>query len=54
MNKIYNPNIEEWSTLLKRPTQTVADIETTVLEIFNNVIFISYFKRNSGSRCTSF
>jgi len=37
MNKIYNPRQEEWSTILKRPTATVVDIETTVTEIFNAV-----------------
>ena len=37
MNKIYNPNRENWSSILARPTQTVSDIEATVLEIFNEV-----------------
>lgn len=37
MNKIYNPHREDWSALLARPTQTVEDIEATVLEIFNEV-----------------
>ncbi|MDY8135736.1 histidinol dehydrogenase [Aquimarina sp. 2201CG5-10] len=37
MNKIYNPNKDTWSTLLQRPTQTVADIESTVLKVFNEV-----------------
>jgi len=37
MNKIYNPTKETWSTLLKRPTITVEDIEVTVNEIFNEV-----------------
>ena len=37
MNKIYNPKKEDWSALLKRPTATVAAIETTVTEIFNEV-----------------
>ena len=37
MNKIYNPKREDWSEILKRPTATVADIETTVTEIFNEV-----------------
>jgi histidinol dehydrogenase len=37
MNKIYNPNKTEWSELLKRPTQTVENIEATVTEIFNDV-----------------
>ena len=37
MNIIINPNREEWSNLLKRPTQTVDNIEDTVNEIFNDV-----------------
>ncbi|MAU16086.1 MAG: histidinol dehydrogenase [Muricauda sp.] len=37
MNKIYNPDITSWEQLLKRPTQTVADIEATVNTIFNEV-----------------
>ena len=37
MNKIYNPKKEEWSKILKRPTATVEDIETTVTKIFNEV-----------------
>ncbi len=37
MNKIYNPDKKEWSILLQRPTQTVEDIESTVLEIFDEV-----------------
>ncbi|MCL4130349.1 UNVERIFIED_CONTAM: hypothetical protein GTU68_066576, partial [Idotea baltica] len=37
MNKIYNPSKELWSTILERPTQTVDDIEATVLQIFNEV-----------------
>ncbi len=37
MNKIYNPNKDTWSKLLERPTQTVEDIETTVLDVFNEV-----------------
>ena len=37
MNKTYNPNKTEWSELLKRPTQTVENIEATVTEIFNDV-----------------
>ena len=36
--KIYMcPNKAELKTLLKRPTQTVDDIETTVVEIFNHI-----------------
>lgn len=37
MNKIYNPNREDWKDVLKRPTQTVADIEELVTGIFEEV-----------------
>lgn len=37
MNKIYNPKKEDWKSVLKRPTQTVADIEDTVNTIFKEV-----------------
>ena len=37
MNKIYNPAINTWGDLLKRPTQTVADIEGLVSNIFKEV-----------------
>ena len=37
MNKIYNPKREDWEELLKRPTQTVSDIESTVNKIFTEV-----------------
>jgi histidinol dehydrogenase len=37
MNKIYNPQPENWSEILKRPTQTFTDIEATVKEIFREV-----------------
>ncbi len=37
MNKMYNPNRDSWSELLKRPTQTVADIEETVFQVFSEV-----------------
>ncbi len=37
MNKIYNPIRKDWKELLKRPTQTVSDIESTVDEIFAEV-----------------
>ena len=37
MNKIFNPKSETWSTILKRPTQTINDIEVTVKEIFKEV-----------------
>ena len=35
MKKIYNPKPGRWSSLLKRPTKTIADIENTVDEIFS-------------------
>ncbi|MEK6154136.1 histidinol dehydrogenase [Flavobacteriaceae bacterium 3-367] len=34
MKKIYNPNKGDWKTVLSRPTQTVADIEATVNQVF--------------------
>ena len=37
MNKIYNPKKEDWKVILKRPTQSVADIEDTVNSIFKEV-----------------
>lgn len=37
MNKIYNPAKSDWSAVLKRPTQTVADIEDLVNGIFSEV-----------------
>lgn len=37
MNKIFNPSKESWKELLKRPTQSVSDIEATVTTIFNEV-----------------
>lgn len=37
MNKIYNPEKAQWSDILKRPTQTVADIEGTVETVFKEV-----------------
>jgi histidinol dehydrogenase len=37
MNKIFNPKPESWSVILKRPTQTIDDIEFTVKEIFKEV-----------------
>ncbi|WP_324027552.1 histidinol dehydrogenase [Maribacter sp. BPC-D8] len=37
MNKIYNPERADWSKVLKRPTQTVADIEGLVNTIFEEV-----------------
>ena len=37
MKRIDNPSRENWKTLLKRPTQTVADIEATAISIFKEV-----------------
>jgi histidinol dehydrogenase len=37
MNKIFNPKPETWSSILKRPTKTIDDIEATVKEIFKEV-----------------
>jgi len=37
MKILYNPKKSEWSEILKRPTQTVADIEQTVNQIFSEV-----------------
>ncbi len=38
MNKIYNPKKEDWKSILKRPTKTVADIESTVNQVFKEVL----------------
>ena len=37
MNILYNLKKTEWSEILKRPTQTVADIEQTVNQVFSEV-----------------
>ncbi|WP_159023229.1 histidinol dehydrogenase [Formosa sp. L2A11] len=37
MKIIENPNKSDWSEILKRPTQTVNDIEKTVIQIFEDV-----------------
>ncbi len=37
MNKIYNPDRGNWGSILKRPTETAADIESLVSGIFNEV-----------------
>ncbi|MBO6606452.1 histidinol dehydrogenase [Psychroserpens sp.] len=37
MKTVYNPERSEWTILLRRPTQTVENIENTVNEIFNDV-----------------
>jgi len=38
MNKIYNPERSDWKEVLRRPTQTVADIEGLVDGIFKEVV----------------
>ena len=37
MKKVFNPKREEWTDVLRRPTQTVADIEGLVSSIFQEV-----------------
>ena len=37
MKIINNPNKSDWTKILKRPTQTVDDIEATVNQIFEEV-----------------
>jgi len=37
MKKIFNPEKKDWPELLGRPTQSVADVEHTVMQIFNEV-----------------
>ena len=37
MNKIINPKRDKWEELLKRPTQTVQDIEGIVTEVFQEI-----------------
>lgn len=37
MKKIYNPKREDWKAVLKRPTQTISDIEGMVDDIFQIV-----------------
>ncbi|MEO9893300.1 histidinol dehydrogenase [Aurantibacter sp.] len=37
MNKIFKPLQEDWKEVLKRPTQTVSDIESTVNTVFAEV-----------------
>jgi len=37
MNKFYNPSRSEWPEILKRPTQTVEDIEETVNQVFAEI-----------------
>ncbi|RZS93726.1 histidinol dehydrogenase [Aquimarina brevivitae] len=37
MNKVYQPKRSDWAEVLKRPTQTVEDIESIVQDIFKDV-----------------
>ena len=37
MKKVYNPDRSEWADVLRRPTQTLADIEETVNQIFAEI-----------------
>lgn len=37
MQIIENPNKESWKDILKRPTQSVGDIESTVVQIFDSI-----------------
>ncbi|TXD84133.1 histidinol dehydrogenase [Subsaximicrobium wynnwilliamsii] len=37
MNKVFNPDKSTWSALLKRPTQSLENIEQTVNDIFSDV-----------------
>lgn len=37
MNKIINPSRKTWGSILARPTSSIEDIESTVIEIFNEV-----------------
>ena len=37
MKTYINPNTSEWSLLLKRPTKTIDDIESIVMNVFNSV-----------------
>ncbi|MDL5511845.1 histidinol dehydrogenase [Arenibacter sp. M-2] len=54
MNKIYNPERALWKTVLKRPTQSVADIEEIVNAVFREIqsggdsVVRSYTKKFDG------
>ncbi|WP_452220806.1 histidinol dehydrogenase [Lacinutrix salivirga] len=37
MKTILNPNKNDWKTILKRPTQTVADVEKIVNQVFEDI-----------------
>ncbi|AUC81357.1 histidinol dehydrogenase [Lacinutrix sp. Bg11-31] len=59
MNTIINPNKSTWSELLKRPTQTVDDIEKTVNQVFEDVskngdeAIVKYTKKFDGCELAS-
>jgi len=54
MNKIYNPERTQWKTVLKRPTQSVSDIEDIVNSVFREIkaggdaVVSSYTKKFDG------
>lgn len=60
MNTIINPEKSTWKSVLKRPTQTVDDIETTVTAIFKavrengDVAIAKYTERFDGVNLKSF
>ncbi|MFH6603774.1 histidinol dehydrogenase [Maribacter algicola] len=60
MQKIYNPLREDWKAVLKRPTQTVDDIEETVESIFSEVhengdaVLKKYTEKFDGARLKDF
>jgi len=37
MNKLYTPEPKDWKEILRRPTQTLEDIEVTVTDIFKEI-----------------
>ncbi|MFT5751048.1 MAG: histidinol dehydrogenase [Dokdonia sp.] len=37
MQTIFNPNKETWTSVLQRPTQSIEDIEATVVDIFKEI-----------------
>ncbi len=59
MKTIINPEQSTWSELLKRPTQTVKDIEVTVTQIFEDVkrngdkAIVKYTQLFDGAKLTS-
>lgn len=54
MNKIYNPERAQWKIVLKRPTQSVSDIEDIVNSVFREIkaggdtVVSSYTKKFDG------